>query len=354
MAAPITPIDAACLTDTMPQFDMIIDVRSPAEFADDHIPGAINLPVLDNVQRAEIGTLYKQVSPFAAKRVGAVLVARNIAMHIDSRLSAMSRDWRPLVYCWRGGQRSGAMARIFSDIGWQTSLVDGGYKAYRRHIVRLLETVPSTLRLIVLAGRTGSAKTRILRAAEQKDLQIIDLEGIACHRGSLLGNEPDKPQPSQRLFESRLANALIRLDPNRPVFVEAESNKIGQIHIPPTFWARMRSAGRVTLDAPLAVRVAFLEQDYAHIKTNRKSLAATLSGLRFRHSQRLVADWEAQIKAGDWTALVTSLLESHYDPAYDRSAARRKTLELARLNAVCLDKNEIDQLATQLAAVAQQ
>ena len=354
MAAPITPIDAARLTDTMPHFNMIIDVRSPAEFADDHIPDAVNLPVLDNVQRAEIGKLYKQVSPFAAKRAGAVLVARNIAGHIDSRLSAMPRDWRPLVYCWRGGQRSGAMARIFSDIGWQTSFVDGGYKAYRRHIVHLLETLPSTLRLIVLAGRTGSAKTRILQTAQQKGLQIIDLEGIACHRGSLLGHEPDKPQPSQRLFESRLANALTRIDPNRPVVVEAESNKIGQIHIPPTFWARMRSASRVTIDVPLAARVAFLEQDYAHIKTNHKSLAATLSRLRFRHSQSLVADWEAQIKANAWTSLVKSLLESHYDPAYDRSTARRNTIELLRLKAVRLDENAIEKLAAQLATLAHQ
>ena len=182
MAAPITTIDAARLTDIMPEFDMIIDVRSPDEFADDHIPGAVNLPVLDNAQRAEIGKLYKQVSPFAAKRAGAVLVARNIAMHIDRRLSAMPRDWRPLVYCWRGGQRSSAMARIFSDIGWQTSLVDGGYKAYRRQIVHLLENVPPTLRLIVLAGRTGSAKTQILRVAQQKNVQIIDLHiFLLCH-----------------------------------------------------------------------------------------------------------------------------------------------------------------------------
>ena len=354
MAAPVTRIEAARLTDAMPRFDMIIDVRSPAEFADDHIPGAVNLPVLDNVQRAEIGTLYKQVSPFAAKRAGAVLVARNIAMHIDTRLSAMPRDWRPRVYCWRGGQRSGAMARIFSDIGWQTSLVDGGYKAYRRHIVNILEMVPPTLRLIVLAGRTGSAKTRILQAAQQKDVQIIDLEGLACHRGSLLGSTPDMPQPSQRLFESRLAYAIAGLDPNRPVVVEAESNKIGQIHIPPAFWARMRSADRVTIDAPLAARVAFLEQDYAHIKANHESLAATLSGLRFRHSRSLIADWDAQIKAKAWTALVTSLLESHYDPAYDRSAARRNTAELARLNAVRLDPHAIDQLATGLAAVVGQ
>ena len=192
--------------------------------------------------------------------------------------------------------------------------------------MRLLETVPLNLRLIVLAGRTGSAKTRILRAAQKKDVQIIDLEGIACHRGSLLGQEPDKPQPSQRLFESRLANALTRIDPNRPVVVEAESNKIGQIHIPPTFWARMRSASRVTVDAPLAARVAFLEQDYAHIKTNHESLAETLSGLRFRHGQALVANWEAQIKANAWTALVGSLLKSHYDPAYDRSTTRRLPL----------------------------
>ncbi|MGB1962168.1 MAG: tRNA 2-selenouridine(34) synthase MnmH, partial [Candidatus Puniceispirillaceae bacterium] len=198
MGAPINRVESWTASD----YDMIIDVRSPAEFADDHLPGAVNLPVLNNDQRAEIGTMYKQISPFAAKRAGAALVAGNIAQHIGSALKDADRNFRPLVYCWRGGQRSSAMARIFSEIGWQTDLVDGGYKRYRKQVLDGLDSLPQHLNLVVLRGRTGLAKTHILQAALARGAQVIDLEALANHRGSLLGPEPDGEQPPQRLFES--------------------------------------------------------------------------------------------------------------------------------------------------------
>ncbi|MGB2462986.1 MAG: tRNA 2-selenouridine(34) synthase MnmH, partial [Candidatus Puniceispirillaceae bacterium] len=261
MGAPINRVESWTASD----YDMIIDVRSPAEFADDHLPGAVNLPVLDNDQRAEIGTMYKQISPFAAKRAGAALVAGNIARHIGSALKDADRNFRPLVYCWRGGQRSGAMARIFSEIGWQTDLVDGGYKRYRKQVLDGLDSLPQHLNLVVLRGRTGLAKTHILQAALARGAQVIDLEALANHRGSLLGPEPDGEQPPQRLFESHLHAVLCGLDPARPVFIEAESNKVGQIHVPAALWAAMRGAVSVVADTKIEYRVAFLCRDYAHI-----------------------------------------------------------------------------------------
>ena len=348
MAVPISRLVADLKSIEQAAFDSVIDVRSPAEFADDHIPGAINLPVLDNEQRAEIGTLYKQQSPFMAKRAGAALVARNIAHHLETSLRGMPREWRPLVYCWRGGQRSGAMAKVFSDIGWRASVIDGGYKAYRRAVLNQLEALPAGLNLILIAGKTGTAKTRILRAGQARGLQVIDLEGLASHRGSLLGREPGQTQPSQRLFESRLAAVLGRMSPARPVFVEAESNKIGQLHVPPALWAQMRSAGRITIDAPLAARIAFLLDDYRHITVDHSDVARLLSGLRTRHSGALIQSWKDQIESGDWASLIASLLESHYDPSYSRSTASRGAQELMTLSTERLDSEAVDGLVARL------
>ena len=210
-------------------------MRSPAEFADDHIPGAINLPVLDDQQRAEIGTIYKQINPFTAKRAGAALVAQNIAAHLQTSLQDKARDWRPLVYCWRGGQRSGAMAQIFSNIGWHSSVIDGGYKSYRRHVLDCLDHLSKQLSLMIVSGQTGTAKTHILRAASAKGASIIDLEKLACHRGSLLGSEPGQPQPSQRYFESQLCQALKQCAPGKPYWSRPKATKLAIFMCRPHF-----------------------------------------------------------------------------------------------------------------------
>lgn len=347
MGAPINRVESWTASD----YDMIIDVRSPAEFADDHLPDAVNLPVLDNDQRAEIGTMYKQISPFAAKRAGAALVAGNIARHIGSALKDADRNFRPLVYCWRGGQRSGAMARIFSEIGWQTDLVDGGYKRYRKQVLDGLDSLPQRLNLVVLRGRTGLAKTHILQAALARGAQVIDLEALANHRGSLLGPEPDGEQPPQRLFESHLHAVLCGLDPARPVFIEAESNKVGQIHVPAALWAAMRGAVSVVADTKIEYRVAFLCRDYAHIIAEPARLDPLLDWVVTRLGHDIVDGWRQLIAAGDWPGFVRAVLDDHYDPAYDKSAAQRNHEIIATLDAGTLDAAAIDRAADQLLAL---
>ncbi len=344
MSAPITRVKSWNNGD----YDMIIDVRSPAEFADDHLPGAVNLPVLDNDQRAEIGTMYKQVSPFAAKRAGAALVSGNLAVHINTALKDTDRNFRPLIYCWRGGQRSGSMARIFSEIGWRTDLIDGGYKRYRKQVLDGLDSLSQTLRLVVLRGRTGLAKTHILQAAQAKGAQVIDLEGLANHRGSLLGPEPDGDQPPQRLFETRLHAVLCGLDPARPVFIEAESNKVGQIHVPAALWAAMRGAVSVVAGTKIEHRVAFLCRDYAHIIANPARLDPLLSWVVTRLGHDTVDGWRDLIAAGDWPGFVRAVLDDHYDPAYDKSASQRNHEIIARLDVGTLDADAIDRNADRL------
>jgi tRNA 2-selenouridine synthase len=218
--------------DRLDEFDTIIDVRSPAEFAEDHIPGAINCPVLDDEERIRVGTLYKQVSPFEAKKVGAALVSRNIARHIETHFLSKPRGWKPLIYCWRGGQRSGAMTVVLGQIGWPARRLDGGYKAFRQRVLEELDTLPPALRFNILCGPTGSAKTALLDALAAAGAQVLDLEGLACHRGSVLGGAPNTSQPGQKAFETQLWSALRGFDPARPVWAESETGASGACMCP--------------------------------------------------------------------------------------------------------------------------
>jgi tRNA 2-selenouridine synthase len=303
-------------------FDEVVDVRSPAEYAEDHVPGARSCPVLDDAERAEIGTLYKQVSPFDAKRRGAALVARNIARHLESAFAGRDRGWRPLVYCWRGGKRSGAMTHVLREVGWQAAQLEGGYKAFRRAVVTALDTLPRTFRYVVLCGETGSAKSRVLEALAARGAQVLDLEGLACHRGSVLGGLPGTPQPAQKRFETLVWDALRRMDPAAPVFVEAESKKIGQLQVPDALLATMRAADCARIEAPLAARVAFLIEEYRHFLADPAALNGQLDCLAGLYGRDTVGAWQARADRGDWDGLVGELLTAHYDPAYQRSTMR--------------------------------
>lgn len=333
-------------------YDDIIDVRSPAEFADDHIPGALNAPVLDNEQRARVGTLYKQVSPFEAQRLGAALIARNIAAHLETLFHDRPREWKPLIYCWRGGQRSGAMAHIFAQVGWRVGQLQGGYKTYRRHVIDELEALPARVEFRVLCGATGSGKSRLLQALHAQNAQVLDMEMLAEHRGSLLGNLPDQAQPAQKMFETRLWDALRRFEASRPVFVEAESRKIGALAIPTTLLERIRQSECIAIEAGMPARVKLLMEDYAHFLQDADLLKRALAPLLELHGHTVIEQWHELAQHGDWPALVADLLSRHYDPAYQRSTANNfpRLQEARQLHLTTL--NEADLLITAQAIIA--
>lgn len=300
-------------------FDEVIDVRSPGEFAEDHIPGAINLPVLSDAERERVGTLYKQVSSFEAKKVGAALVSRNIAHHLESHFAGKAKSYRPLIYCWRGGSRSGSMTHILQKIGFAATQLDGGYKAYRRHVIAELVRQPVLFDFRVVCAPTGSGKSRLLQALAREGAQVLDLEALARHRGSLLGALPDQPQPTQKSFESAIWNALTRLDPARPVFVESESKKIGALRVPDALIMAMRASPCIRLEVPLAARVQLLTEDYAHFLHDPALINNQLACLTELRGKDTVHTWQMLANQQAWDQLVATLLEQHYDPAYLKS-----------------------------------
>jgi tRNA 2-selenouridine synthase len=303
-------------------FDDVLDARSPAEFAEDHLPGAVNVPVLDDAERALVGTVYKQQSAFEAKRIGAPIAARNIARAIEERFAAKPRGWRPLVYCWRGGGRSGSLAHVLRQVGWNAARLEGGYKAFRRQVVADLERLPERVRFHVICGATGSGKSRLIEALAAEGAQALDLEALAAHRGSVLGQLPGAPQPSQKSFETAIWTALSELDPSRPVYVESESRKVGDLRVPERLIERMRASRCFRLEADPATRVALLLEDYAHFVADPPALAEKLRCLAPLHGAARIEAWLTELARGNWPALVGDLLESHYDPAYRRSLER--------------------------------
>jgi tRNA 2-selenouridine synthase len=304
------------------QFDVIIDVRSPSEFAEDHIPGAINCPVLDDEQRQRVGTLYKQVNSFEAKKIGAALVARNIAHHIDTLFQDKPREWKPLIYCWRGGNRSGSMTHILAKIGWPAVQLDGGYKEYRRHVNTALTELPSRFRFQVVCGTTGSGKSRLLQTLAARGAQVLDLEQLAAHRGSVLGHLPVERQPTQKTFESSIWQALRHFDAEHVVFVESESKKVGNLRVPDGLMEKMRASPCVSVTLSRSKRVQLLMQDYRHFVVDPDRLNTQLDCLVPLHGKEKIARWQAMALAGDMETLVDELLADHYDPAYLRSIQR--------------------------------
>jgi tRNA 2-selenouridine synthase len=304
------------------QFDLVIDVRSPAEFALDHIPGAVNYPVLSNEERIQIGTLYKQVSPFAAKKLGAALVSRNIANHLENHLLDLPREWRPLIYCWRGGERSGAFTHILNRIGWKAKQLEGGYQGFRRKVIDGLEEAAKQYTFQVVCGMTGSGKTRILQEAQKLGSQVLDLEALAIHRGSVLGNEPNIEQPSQKGFETELWNAFRTLDPNKPVLVESESKKVGGVHIPDALMEKIRNGACIELRSSTQTRVSWLIREYHHFLSDTDNFKAKLALLTAHYGKVQIAKWNEAIDAGHFPELVEELLVKHYDPSYQSSIVR--------------------------------
>jgi tRNA 2-selenouridine synthase len=335
------------------EFDTLIDARAPAEFAEDHLPGAVSMPVLNDEERVRVGTLYKQVSVFEAKKLGAALVAKNVARHIEKHMLDKPKNWRPLVYCWRGGQRSGAFTHILREIGWDAHRVQGGYKSWRQHVIEQLALLPPRVKFRVVTGATGSGKSRLLEALAARGGQVLHLEELAAHKGSVLGNLPGQPQPAQKGFETQLFAALSALDLAQPVFVEAESRKIGRLQVPDALLEAIRGAPGLRIDASLPARVDFLLHDYDYAIADPAWLIERLGHLKGLQSNETLERWQTLIAVKDFPSLVEELLTLHYDPLYERSqasnynsfaAAKRYATE--RLDAAALNQIAAEILAT--------
>ncbi len=303
------------------RFDTLIDARSPGEYAIDHIPGALNCPVLDDEERRIVGTLYKQQGAFEARRVGGAMVAANLARHLRERFADKPADWKPLVYCWRGGLRSGSMVTWLRLVGWDAQQLAGGYKSWRRHVITQLDLLCPQLDLRVLCGATGSAKTRVLQAMARQGRQVLDLEGLAAHKGSLLGALPGTPQPSQTAFETRIAELLERIDPAQPLYLEGESRRIGRLDVPLPLVKHMRASRCIEIEAAPEVRLAYLLRDYAYLGDDPEALSRQLGLLKELHGKAVIERWQQWAAAGELPALFAELTTLHYDPAYRRSQA---------------------------------
>jgi tRNA 2-selenouridine synthase len=306
-------------------YSEIIDVRSPSEFAEDRIPGAINLPVLNDTERAKVGKIYKQVSSFEARKIGAALIAKNISCYLQQHFSSKPKDYHPLIYCWRGGQRSLSMGLVLSQIGWQVTLLEGGYKAYRAYVRQQIDTLPQTFTYRILCGLTGSGKTYILRQMRDRGAQVLDLEALANHRGSLFGDEwqnQPSPQPSQKYFESLLLEQLQTFNPHKPVWVESESLKIGKLYLPQSLWQKMRQAICVEICLPVTARVQFLLQEYQHLVNNLDLLKTKIARLKSYYGWKKLNYWYQLIDNGNLEEFVRDILECHYDPTYKKSLLR--------------------------------
>ena len=330
-------LNFATLLPTLDEFDTIIDARSESEFALDHLPGAINCPVLDDAQRILVGTTYRQVGAFEAKKIGAPMVAANIARHIETLFADKPKEWKPLVYCWRGGNRSGSMALIFAKIGWPVVQLEGGYCDFRAYVAADLEQAPA-LDLRVVCGTTGSGKTRLLQTLDEIGAQVLDLEGLAAHRGSVLGHLPGAPQPSQKAFETAIWERLRSLDPSRPVFVESESKKVGNLRVPGALMEHMRAAPCIALELAQQDRVALLVEDYRHFVNDPAALNGQLEHLVQLHGRAQIAAWQELANTGRMEDLVDQLLVRHYDPAYlksiDRNFVQYPRAEIVRLGGI--------------------
>ncbi|MET3463724.1 tRNA 2-selenouridine(34) synthase MnmH [Variovorax atrisoli] len=300
-------------------FDTLIDARSPAEFALDHIPGAINCPVLNDEERHIVGTVYVQTGAFEARRIGGAMVAANIARHLRETLADRPENWKPLVYCWRGGMRSGSMVTWLRLVGWDAQQLAGGYKSFRRHVISQIDMLTPRLDLRVICGATGSAKTRVLHALAARGAQVLDLEDFACHKGSLLGSLPGVAQPSQKHFETRIAAVLETLDLSRPLYVEGESIRIGRLSLPLPLVAQMRAAPCIEVSATPEARLAYLLRDYAYLGDDRDALADRLGALKELQGKETVSRWQQWAHEADLPHLFSELMSLHYDPHYQKS-----------------------------------
>jgi tRNA 2-selenouridine synthase len=315
-------ISATDALERLAEFSAVIDARSEGEYADDHLPFAVNWPSLRDEERKIVGTHYKQISAFEARKLGAALVAKNIAAHIERDILDKPREWQPLLYCWRGGKRSGSLALVLDQIGFRVTLIEGGYKAFRAAMLVDLPRLAARFNYCVICGTTGSGKTRLLQALHGEGAQVLDLEALARHRSSVLGVIPGATQPTQKAFDRLIWATLKGFDPARPVFVESESKKVGNVAIPEGVIAVMRGSPCLQLELPEDERVALLLEDYDFFVRDIEFFCDRLFALTLARGKETVGRWQQQARNGEVASVVRELLVLHYDPVYMQSIKR--------------------------------
>ncbi|MGI6491672.1 MAG: tRNA 2-selenouridine(34) synthase MnmH [Peptococcaceae bacterium] len=293
-----------------------IDVRSEGEFAEATIPGAINVPVFENEERAAIGTLYHKAGPDPARRLALKLIAPKLP-EIVSKVDQIAKDKKLVVFCWRGGQRSEFMAGLFDTMGYSVYRVLGGYKSYRRYVNKYLDRQELTQKAIVLYGLTGVGKTEALRELAKRGMPALDLEGLAMHRGSVYGKIGLPPSPSQKAFEGYLVEFFTAIGDNSYFIVECESRRIGNLLVPPPVMASMAEGSKILLYAPIEERVKRIRAVYTEGPDhNIKELQAATGALVKRLGRNKVAALNHMLDSGDFEPVITYLLQKYYDPCY--------------------------------------
>lgn len=292
----------------------IIDVRTPLEYAEDHLPGAHNVPILSNEERVEIGTIYKQQGSQKARIRGMELTCGRFADM--TREAAAHADGRPiLVYCWRGGLRSLSMAFLIESCGYPVVQLRGGYKAFRNQVTSYFEDFTPPAPLIVIHGMTGSGKTTFINGLDRGTWTVIDLEGLARHRGSAFGSMGLGDQPTQKRFDTMLWNALRHAPPDRPIILEGESQRIGRITLPGCFYDVMAASCKAWCKVSVDTRVARLTEEYAH-QEYREPIAEALERIRKKLGGAQYAELKEMLEKWDIPGVARGLIEQYYDKLY--------------------------------------
>ena len=331
------------------EYDLVIDARSQREYTEDHIPCALSLPVVDDEEYAEVGTTHR-TDKHRAYTIGVSYALKNISHSIDELVARYPKDARMLVYCFRGGKRSKLWFDALSTIGFRVDRLPGGWKAYRAWVRDQLDDLPGKFRYHVLCGPTGCGKTRLLSGLASVGAQVLDLEDLARHRGSLIGDIPGVTQPSQKWFDSLLVEKLRRFDPAKPVWVESESKKIGAIQLPGALLETIHAGRLFSLSAPMAERVALWREDYSHFERDLDAMMSRLHFLRPLIGAEEYARWENLARERRAPELFQRLMEAHYDPAYARSIGKNypQIDQASHVGLTRLDRESLLETARQL------
>jgi tRNA 2-selenouridine synthase len=337
--------------DALKKFDLIIDARSPREFAEDHLPGAINLPVVFDDEYAEVGTTHR-TDPMRAYQIGVAYSLKNIARHLELPFFRTSRRISILVYCFRGGKRSKLWTDTLETIGYKVDRLPTGWKGYRNWVRQTLDEVPTHLQLNVLSGPTGCGKTRLLLALREAGAQVIDLEALASHRGSIIGAIPGRTQPSQKFFDSLLLAEIGRLDLAEQVWIESESKRIGRVQLPAALFHRMHGGRLFAVETPMSQRIAMWRREYPHFERDPTGLVIQLSHLKALVSGATLEKWVAMAERRDIDVLFESIMLDYYDPAYFRSTKKNyvHTEHAIKIQLETLDSAYLANIARRLIA----